>query len=45
MPDEFGKWQCFFCGYIYNEATGDAEEGIARHALGRTAVCTPSAVP
>ena len=23
------KWQCFFCGYIYDEATGDAAEGIA----------------
>ena len=22
------KWQCFFCGYVYDEATGDAEHGI-----------------
>jgi rubredoxin len=29
MSGEFRKWQCFFCGYIYDEATGDPEEGIA----------------
>jgi rubredoxin len=29
MSAEFKKWQCFFCGYIYDEAMGDAEEGIA----------------
>jgi rubredoxin len=29
MSAEFKKWQCFFCGYIYDEAVGDAEEGIA----------------
>jgi rubredoxin len=23
------KWQCFFCGYIYDEALGDPEHGIA----------------
>lgn len=23
------KWQCFFCGYIYDEAVGDPEHGIA----------------
>lgn len=23
------KWQCFFCGYIYDEAAGDADDGIA----------------
>ena len=23
------KWQCFFCGYIYDEAAGIPEEGIA----------------
>jgi len=23
------KWQCYFCGYIYDEAEGDAEGGIA----------------
>jgi rubredoxin len=22
------KWQCFFCGYIYDEAAGIPEEGI-----------------
>lgn len=29
MSEEFKKWQCFFCGYIYDEAAGDPEEGIA----------------
>ena len=29
MSGEFKQWQCFFCGYIYDEATGDPEEGIA----------------
>jgi rubredoxin len=23
------KWQCFFCGFIYDEAQGLPEEGIA----------------
>ncbi|MCY1554061.1 Rubredoxin-1 [compost metagenome] len=23
------KWQCFFCGYIYDEAIGWPDEGIA----------------
>ena len=23
-----GKWQCFFCGFIYDEANGLPEEGI-----------------
>jgi rubredoxin len=23
------KWECFFCGHIYDEAEGDAEAGIA----------------
>jgi rubredoxin len=23
------KWQCFFCGYIYDESAGDPDEGIA----------------
>jgi rubredoxin len=26
---EFKKWQCFFCGYVYDEAAGDPDEGIA----------------
>ena len=26
---DFQKWQCFFCGYLYDEAAGDPEEGIA----------------
>ena len=24
-----GKWICTLCGYIYDPATGDPEEGIA----------------
>lgn len=23
------KYQCFFCGYVYDEAAGDPDEGIA----------------
>ena len=23
------KWQCYFCGYIYDEAEGDPDSGIA----------------
>ena len=23
------KWQCFFCGYVYDEEAGIPEEGIA----------------
>jgi rubredoxin len=23
------RWQCFFCGFIYDEALGWPEEGIA----------------
>jgi len=26
---ESRKWQCYFCGYIYDEAVGDPEGGIA----------------
>jgi rubredoxin len=29
MSPDFKKWQCFFCGYIYDEAMGDEQEGIA----------------
>ena len=25
----FRRWQCFYCGFIYDEATGDAEHGLA----------------
>lgn len=25
---QFKKWRCPFCGYIYDEAIGDAEHGI-----------------
>jgi rubredoxin len=28
MSDAFRKWQCFFCGLIYDEAAGMPEEGI-----------------
>jgi rubredoxin len=23
------KWQCYFCGHVYDEAEGDADSGIA----------------
>ncbi len=26
---EMKKYQCFFCGYIYDEAAGEPGEGIA----------------
>ena len=29
MSDDFKKWQCFFCGYIYDEAAGDPDGGVA----------------
>jgi rubredoxin---NAD+ reductase len=29
MSGDFSKWQCFFCGYIYDEAAGDPTAGIA----------------
>lgn len=29
MSRPFQKYQCFFCGRIYDEALGDAEHGIA----------------
>jgi rubredoxin len=22
------KWQCFFCGFVYDEAAGDPDSGI-----------------
>ena len=25
---EMKRWQCFFCGYIYDEAVGIPEDGI-----------------
>jgi rubredoxin len=27
--NEMRKYQCFFCGYIYDEAAGEPDEGIA----------------
>jgi rubredoxin len=27
--DDFKVWQCLTCGYIYNEADGDPDEGLA----------------
>jgi rubredoxin len=26
---QFQKWQCYFCGYFYDEALGDPEHGVA----------------
>ena len=23
------RWQCFYCGYVYDEALGDPEHGLA----------------
>jgi len=28
-PPAFRKWQCFYCGYVYDEAVGDADHGLA----------------
>ncbi len=25
----YGRWQCLNCGYVYDEAAGDADEGLA----------------
>ncbi|MCP5325956.1 MAG: rubredoxin [Oceanospirillaceae bacterium] len=33
MANEFRKWQCIVCGWIYDEATGAPEEGIAPGTL------------
>ena len=27
-PGELRKWQCFFCGFIYDQAVGMPEDGI-----------------
>jgi len=29
MNSSLQVWECIVCGYIYNEATGDPEHGIA----------------
>jgi len=29
MSSDFKTWQCRTCGYIYDEAEGDANEGFA----------------
>ena len=29
MSEDLKKWQCLMCGYVYDEALGDPEEGIA----------------
>lgn len=29
MSANYRKWQCFFCGLIYDEAAGMPEEGLA----------------
>jgi len=26
---DFRKWQCFFCGFLYDEALGRPDDGIA----------------
>jgi len=43
------KYQCFFCGYIYDEAAGEPDEGIApaRHGqtFPRTGIARPVAPP
>jgi len=28
MAEAFQSWQCRTCGYIYDEAAGDADEGL-----------------
>jgi len=37
------KWQCFFCGHIYDEAQGDPDAGIAAgtawHDVPDTYIC------
>lgn len=27
--NEWKQWQCFFCGFFYDEALGSPDEGIA----------------
>ena len=29
MAEPFKTWRCASCGFIYDEAAGDAEEGLA----------------
>lgn len=33
MSSNFRKWQCFFCGKIYDEAVGWPEDGFAPGTL------------
>ena len=28
MSNDIKQWACLFCGYIYDEAAGDSENGI-----------------
>lgn len=28
VSEPYRRWQCFFCGFIYDEAVGMPEEGI-----------------
>jgi rubredoxin len=28
-PYATGKWTCMYCGYVYDPAVGDPDEGIA----------------
>ena len=29
MAEPFRKWQCFFCGWTYDEEAGSPEDGLA----------------
>jgi len=29
LSEPLQRWQCFFCGYVYDEADGCPEDGIA----------------
>jgi rubredoxin len=28
VNDSLHKWQCFFCGYVYDEAEGSPDDGL-----------------
>jgi rubredoxin len=28
LSGDYQKWQCFYCGYVYDEALGAPQEGI-----------------
>lgn len=29
MSSAFRKWQCLLCGYVYDEALGDEQDGLS----------------